>query len=389
MKGRLLPAAVLLAALFAVTAVALEQTALPAVLPVEIFGIVSSFTALGLGWLWLRGHPGRSSMRLAALAGAIVLASGAGWLARQRYMGFEQEQVVFAGQDARLSGTIYWPADRAGAPAAVVVHGSGEGPRSEYAYYARQLAKRGIAAMVYDKRGSGRSTGGLYDDGYAAYASDARAAFDLMSGLTEEVGFIGYSEGEWTVPLAARGRQPAFVAIVGPSGLSPADQVWEEIAMRLARKGFGTREIARARDVHRAVSEYERSALGISELRALLKAASGSDWFAAAEDLPKPEDVGSPDEYEWWRAVMDTAPEALWRNLDVPILLMKGGADEHSSASSTKRRFSKLAPAAEFRTFPGADHNLLQKSAPIPDFAPGYFDQLAKWIESEAGSENR
>ena len=380
------PIAALLAASLAFLAVLLERTALPAILPVEVFGILSSVVSLALGWLWFRGRARRARTHRLGLAVAVLLAGAAGWLAWQRYGGFEAEEISFTGQDARLSGTIYWPKARMGGPAAVIVHGSGEAERSEYTYYARQLARRGVAALVFDKRGTGRSTGGLYDDGYAAYASDARAAFDLLSKRTDEVGFIGYSEGEWTVPLAAQGRKPAFVAIIGASGLTPADQVWEEMSLRLAKEGFAPEEIAQARNLYLAVSEYERTGDGQADLRDGLASAEGSDWFEAAEDFPAAGELGSPAEYEWWRSAMDTDPQKLWTTLDAPLLLLKGELDERSSASMTKRRFLEFAPDAQFRLFPGADHNLLDRQALVPRFVKGYFDLLARWIEREASS---
>jgi hypothetical protein len=49
----------------------------------------------------------------------------------------------------------------------------------------------------------------------------------------------GFSEGEWVAPLAAVDcGKAAFIGVIGASGMSPAEQVNAEIALRLqARTG--------------------------------------------------------------------------------------------------------------------------------------------------------
>jgi len=76
---------------------------------------------------------------------------------------YRSEEVRFQNGDITLAGTLLVP-NRAGRhPGVVLIHGSGPAPRSGfysfYLYHAEAFARNGIAALVYDKRGSGLSTG--------------------------------------------------------------------------------------------------------------------------------------------------------------------------------------------------------------------------------------
>ena len=69
------------------------------------------------------------------------------------------EEVEFVSHGATLSGSIVFPAGDIHA-AVVFIHGSGKQTRN--LGWAERFARGGIAALVYDKRGAGKS-GGEYE----------------------------------------------------------------------------------------------------------------------------------------------------------------------------------------------------------------------------------
>src|SRR5262245_38479207 len=73
---------------------------------------------------------------------------------------FKVEEVEFVSHGARLSGSVVFPRDGQIHAAVVFIHGSGEAARDMN--WARRFASEGIAALVYDKRGVGKS-GGVYE----------------------------------------------------------------------------------------------------------------------------------------------------------------------------------------------------------------------------------
>ena len=66
-----------------------------------------------------------------------------------------QEEVRFQNGQVTLAGTLYVPSGSGPHPAVIFIHGSGDDSRETYRYYADILARRGIAVLIYDKRGVG------------------------------------------------------------------------------------------------------------------------------------------------------------------------------------------------------------------------------------------
>ena len=66
-----------------------------------------------------------------------------------------ERAVRFSNGDVTLAGTLILPDVRRRVPAVVFLHGSGAEGRWGSRYLATQLAERGIAALIYDKRGVG------------------------------------------------------------------------------------------------------------------------------------------------------------------------------------------------------------------------------------------
>lgn len=126
---------------------------------------------------------------------------------------FTIENIKFKSTGITLSGTIFKP--KHPHAAIVLVHGSGQEKRM--IEVATLLAKNGIAALTYDKRGVGES-GGVYagpevgtnnidSANLNLLASDASAAANKLSlSLREKhvpLGLLGFSQAGWIIPMAA------------------------------------------------------------------------------------------------------------------------------------------------------------------------------------------
>jgi pimeloyl-ACP methyl ester carboxylesterase len=121
------------------------------------------------------------------------------------------EEVEFVSHGATLSGSIVFPAGEARA-AVVFIHGSGKQVRN--LAWAERFARDGIAALVYDKRGAGKS-GGEYEGNQSVseknislLADDAVSAMQRLSTHASlkgvPLGFTGISQAGWIAPLAAQ-----------------------------------------------------------------------------------------------------------------------------------------------------------------------------------------
>src|SRR4029077_130072 len=72
---------------------------------------------------------------------------------------YKTQEVAFQSGAVRLAGTVYSPASAGRHPAVIFAHGSGEVDRTADLFLGDFLARHGIAVLLYDKRGVGKSSG--------------------------------------------------------------------------------------------------------------------------------------------------------------------------------------------------------------------------------------
>ncbi len=143
------------------------------------------------------------------------------------------EAVDFASHGATLSGSIAFPEKQPIHAAIVFIHGSGKQPGN--LAVARRFAEAGIAALVYDKRGAGKSGGEYEGDqsvsekNIALLADDAVAALEKLATHPAldgvRVGFAGISQAGWIAPIAAQKSKRASFLVLWSS---PVCKVSEE-----------------------------------------------------------------------------------------------------------------------------------------------------------------
>ncbi len=139
-----------------------------------------------------------------------------------------ERNVTFTGGDGRqMAGTVTVPDGDGVHPAVVIVGGFGPGTRNGsivggppgglYASWARELARRGVMTLRYDKRGIGGSEGpalGWLD--LPGLTADATAAVKWLAARPEadptRTGALGHSQGGDIALRAGRDGQAARVA---------------------------------------------------------------------------------------------------------------------------------------------------------------------------------
>jgi fermentation-respiration switch protein FrsA (DUF1100 family) len=72
---------------------------------------------------------------------------------------YREQEVRFHNGAVALAGSVLVPTGPGPHPGVVMAHGAGPQDREGYRPLADLFARHGIAALVYDKRGSGQSTG--------------------------------------------------------------------------------------------------------------------------------------------------------------------------------------------------------------------------------------
>jgi len=244
-----------------------------------------------------------------------------------------REEVRFRNGPVSLAGTLLKPRTPGPHPAIVLVHGSGAQGRKVWAYRSlgEIFARRGIAALVYDKRGVGASTGDAEASSFEDLAGDAAAAFELLAHRSDidrnRIGMLGSSQGGWLAPLAAsRLRKVAFLILNKGAAVDVEEQEVERVEYGMRSEGkFSEPDIAAAlaytRLVFRvAASGADGSGDGWPELQAATARARGARWADQVQLAESEKDVAG------WR-IQRFDPAPILKRTRVPVLALFGEKD--------------------------------------------------------------
>lgn len=132
-----------------------------------------------------------------------------------------EHPVEFHNQEVKLAGSLLLPKSEAPVPAVVFVHGAGRQTRESYREVGEHFASQGIAALIYDKRGTGQS-GGAYEshEPYENLVNDALSAIAFLKErreiATSKIGVWGLSQGAYiSAAAASRSEDIRFIIVVG------------------------------------------------------------------------------------------------------------------------------------------------------------------------------
>ena len=284
----------------------------------------------------------------------------------------------------------------------MLVHGSGAQTRNGFyghiRFLAEAYARAGIAALAYDKRGTGGSEGDWGRTGFDGLADDAAAALRLLAARpdisADRLGLSGSSQAGWIVPMAAS-RYPGVRILQIRSGSAPMG-VEESERRRLVRQmradGYGEDEIARAMRIRVLMDDYARTGAHWPALAAAAEPVKDEFWLQRyIGALPAQGD----SDWAWLREAFGfdvTADFAAYRGR---VQILYGGSDaliDPAVPIALVRR--ALAPGvareADIAVLPHATHNGFEgrrggerEFAGFSRFVPGYFERIVEWAAAQ------
>ena len=323
----------------------------------------------------------------------------------------------FRSDGLTLRGKLVTPAGGGPFPAVVIVQGSEEDSAVESSFEPHLFAAHGVATLVYDKRGTGRSEG-RYTQNFDVLAGDVVAAVAWLRTRPDidpkSISLAGFSQGGWIAPLAAlrEGRIRSLLIGFGPTVPVIAQDRWGYV-YALREKGFGSDAIAKVDAVAGLVGAIlDRGENRWGELGRALDAAKGEPWFSALQGsnsalgfitssrLP----MWAMHLYAWWRLkptngkpfidrLYDPAP-TLASLHSTPSLWIFGGEDHSTPTASSiavLERLQALGRPIQIKVFPQADHGILRFEVEpggerrYLGYEPGYFDTEVAWLRRQGG----
>ncbi len=309
------------------------------------------------------------------------------------------QAVVFQNDGVTFHATLYRPEVSHSVPAVVVFHAAGVGDAGAplYAHLREGLPAIGIAALVFDRRGTGSSAGTpnvpyetLADDGIAG----ARAIALLPAIDPRRIGYWGLSQGGWLAIFAAeRDANAAFAVSVSAPLVTPEAQMQFAMANRLRVGGYSDADVAAMLAARNAWTGYLRGDVPRSTAIAALSKIDAKPWFDLMY-MPSAHDLTNDPSTSSWRKQMDDDPLAAIERIRAPALFIYGTDDPWIPVATTVDRLRVLAAAhsnVEFAVVARADHDMnfvvhermdVSAAALARDVprAPAYFMLLASWL---------
>jgi fermentation-respiration switch protein FrsA (DUF1100 family) len=274
-----------------------------------------------------------------------------------RILPYRLEPVEFQSGAVRLSGSLLLPEGHEPHPAVILVQGAAASERYFYQLFASNFARNGMAALIYDQRGSGRSGGSTEELDLEVLAGDVVSGMVFMASQPEidatRIGLWGLSRGGVVIPMAAARSSGVdfLIALSAPGEPAFARQLWQlEHEYRQAQ--YPPALIDSALRLQRSLLDRRR-----------LQAGTQFAWEA----------------YD---------PINAWRRVSSPVLLAYGGQDHvvpvvDSAAQITAALRQKGEDNFAVWIDPTADHTLMLNGTDSPPrLAPGLLDFTIAWAQS-------
>ncbi len=311
---------------------------------------------------------------------------------------YRTEEIAFQNGDVKLAGSLLIPTDGRRTHAVVLfMHGSGGEGRYASRFLADLFARDGIAALIFDKRGVGASTGNWRQSTFSDLANDAIAGIEFLKRRQDidarRIGIFGHSQGAAIAPLVAS-RSPAvsFVIASAATGIPMAEGERYSLHNSLGGQDLTPEEAREAERYVDLMVESGRAGYRTPALDSAVMRDSTARWFFAAP---------AKDSYYWTfsKEIADYNPAAYWTRVRVPVLLLYGAKDQRVSVDESVRSIKAALETAQnhlytVRVFPNANHTLRLTSASGSGFAwprnaPGYLETLSQWTLDVTHSATR
>jgi pimeloyl-ACP methyl ester carboxylesterase len=316
---------------------------------------------------------------------------------KPKLLPYEIIDVSFHNGTVTLSGTLCMPREPGRHAAVVLLQGSGSETRwGTNRFIADRFARSGIAALVYDKRGSGISTGDWKMSSYDDLAKDAVAGIDLLASRSEvdakRIGLHGHSEGGIIAAIAAAhaSSKVAFVVAEDTVAGLVRDQDFYRVSHQIAQAGFSDAEIEDALSMYKLMLDVACGTKPYHELAVASQPVRDKSWY---------EWLAIPSEnsylWSWYPKIGNLDTLVFWKKVHAPVLLMYGELDQlvpvDESLAKIEAALDGVSTSYTAVIVPNAQHNLTVQPEPNHPFfwwkaAPGIVDLTVAWVQQRTES---
>ena len=303
---------------------------------------------------------------------------------------FKQEDVSFRSGDVILSGTLLLPLTGGPHPAVVFLHGAGSEGRYASRFLAEYLTSRGVAALIYDKRGVGSSTGDWKASNFNDLAADAIAGIGLLknhNGINpKKIGVYGHSQGGMLGPLVASlSTDVSFLISAAGSAVPVYESEINSVTNQVRAKGISGKELDQATEFIKMWINVMRTGQGHEELDRAVEKVRHTKWFPILQMPPK-------DHWMWafHKRIYDYNAADYWARVGIPVLVIYGERDLYVPVAQSISNIDRALNRAGNKDYtilvlPRASHAFIveqEAGQPFewPHLSSGFPDLLTAWI---------
>lgn len=310
------------------------------------------------------------------------------------------QEIQFRNGEAHLAGTLYLPENGDHLPAVVALHGASDATRKSaiYRHLREGLPAMGFAVLVYDRRGSGDSTGTLNGIDYKTLADDAIAGQSALAKVpridAKRIGFWGFSQGGWLAVLAAsRSPSTAFAISISAPLVTPEQQMQFATTNLLTVRGYSQENVKQMLETRTAWTDYLKGKGTRETAVNALQKVETQPWFELAF-MPKASQLTTDPEHNSWRKEMDEDLIAAVRKVEIPLLFIYGGSDPWIPVAQSMQQLRSLTTQQhniEYAVVTNANHEMMYLEHDTMAFgektmnerapqAPEYFMVMSSWL---------
>jgi pimeloyl-ACP methyl ester carboxylesterase len=306
-----------------------------------------------------------------------------------------ETEVSYHNGNVVLAAVLLMPWEEGEYPGAVILQGSGSSDRSNAwaRLVAETLVSKGVAVLLTDKRGAGKSTGDWRTSSFDDLARDGLAGLEALraiDGIREDrLGFVGLSQGGHVAPLAASMGDAQFLVNLVGSALPMKDTLFHELEQTYRQLGLDDDSVEFLQEMTRLSFVYIETGRGFDEYLSHRESVQERFGQAAIDSWPSAE---ADDYWEFWRLIHDFDPIPYWREAvdqrGIPAFIAYGELDEFDNVpvrASVKRLERELdGKQLTVNVYADTGHSLMDEA----EMAEGRFKlvdelltDLDTWLE--------
>jgi pimeloyl-ACP methyl ester carboxylesterase len=306
------------------------------------------------------------------------------------------ETLTIKSNAVSLSADIYKPHTKGLNPAIVLLHGSSSNLRRDYIFYAEYFAKLGFEVLIFDKRGSGKSTGNYYTSSYDDLIADVIVCLATMynreSVDKNNIGLWGLSQGAMLLSkIATETNIPKFLIAISPDVSSVVEAAAFSDSLFVVNSGNSELNGHIVAESHRTVAKMIREQKSYNEVEAFIRQNAQLYSFMDQTGLSGHTDIDK-DAFNgfYWQGRKEHFI-SYWKSINMPTLVVFGGRDNLVNSEKNISILKSINnPNIEIKLYPKANHNLKKSVNPNidtefdwPRIIEGYTECVEKWIKSE------